>query len=888
MKKTLLLLCIFNALAASAHVTALTGLSVEGRVTPLGLDERIPRFGWKIVSSKKNVVQRAYRLLVASSLDKLSHNTGDVWDSQTVYSDSSQWVGYKGQSLRPNTNYYWKVQVVTNKGKTDWSTPAKWSTGLLSPENWHGQWLGLDSLGPDDSMKKHSRLATRYFRKTFKTKGTVKRAVMHISGLGLYTLFINGKRIGNNVLTPLPTDYTKTVVYNTYDVTPQIHKDNAIGVMLAAGHYFAQRQNYQTNVCTTYGFPRLKANLIIEYDDGSSQTISTDSSWRLCTDGAIRYANEYDGELFDARRLFDRWTLPGFDDSKWMQAQPVTEPGGIMCGNLSPEMSVYLNESPVAVKRYGNRLIVDFGTNGAGRIRLHLKGQVGDTIRIRHAELLSKGDSLLYTENLRSAEATARYVSDGREREWTPEFTFYGFRYAEITGAPDLKAKDIRRELIADKMNDEGNTFYAEDEHGESLLNTIVANALRSIRSNYKGIPLDCPQRDERMPWLGDRTTGCIGESFLLDNHSFYAKWARDIRDSQRDDGNISDVAPAYWRLYTGNVTWPAALPFACDMLYRQYGDLRPMRNSFASIKKFLSFIRNNRYKNGLVIADRYGDWCVPPESPKLIHSKDPARKTSGVLIASAYYAYLCRMMSHYAPLTGNERDAEYYNNEAKAVETAFLKEYFHNGTFSNSTVTANLLPLAMNMVPAEAVTAVTDTLIHTIKVKNNSHVSSGVIGIQWLMRELSDTGNGELAYQLATTKTYPGWGYMVSKGATTIWELWNGDTANPKMNSGNHVMLLGDLLLWCFERLGGIRTDDARTGFKHIILKPDFNVNSLKTVRATHNTPYGLVSCEWKRNNGRLHLTVTVPPNTTAEVYTKQGDTKKIGSGTYTFNWKE
>lgn len=872
--------------AASMGQPTLNGLTVEGRRSPLGLDVDSPRFGWKIKSEKKNVRQMSYHLLVASSLEKLNRGMADVWDSREVKSDSSQWVGYKGPGLKPNTDYFWKVKIITNKGKSEWSQPMRWSTGLMAPDRWKGCWIGLDSLSAGDNMGKHSRLATRYLRKDFSTKGEVKRAVIHISGLGSYALFINGERIGHDIMAPVPTDYTKTVAYNTYDVTSYLKQKNTIGVMLAAGHYFAQRQNYQTSVRTTYGFPKMKANLIIEYSDGKQETVSTDDTWRLNINGAIRYANEYDGELFDARLAWKGWSQPTFDDSRWRKACEVSEPGGTLRGNITPEMSIYRADKPVTLKKIGKRFILDFGTNEAGRIRLKAKGRSGDTIFVRHAELLQKGDSLLYTDNLRSAEATARYVSDGSPRDFAPEFTYYGFRYAEVSGLDSLRSEDVCRELIADRMDEEGNSFYAEDTNGESIVNQIVANARRGIRSNYKGMPIDCPQRDERMPWLGDRTTGCLGESFLMDNHSLYAKWTSDICESQRPDGNISDVAPAYWRLYTGNVTWPAALPFACDMLYTQYGDLHPMRRCYPHIKKFLDFIRTNKLEDGLITADRYGDWCVPPESPKMIHSKDPARITDGTLIASAYYAYLCRMMSHYAHLFGLHQDSQAYKEEAQIITDTLQKRFFKNGIYSNGTVTANLLPLAMRLAPQNSIKDVTDSLVNTIKVKNDSHISAGVIGIQWLMRYLSDSGNGPLAYQLATTETYPGWGYMVKKGATTIWELWNGDTANPKMNSANHVMLLGDLLPWCFERLGGIRAESP--GFKTILFKPDFNVKSLKTVKTSHATPYGVVRSEWTRDNGHVSWTVSTPPNTSATVCLGQGKTKKIGSGTYTFRWKE
>lgn len=885
MRKIILASVLLSALSVGA-ATTVTGLTIEGRQAPSGIDVARPRFGWKIVSDRNNVVQKYYRLIVASSLENLNSGNGDIWDSGKVKSDSSVWVGYKGAALKPNTDYFWKVEVTTNKGRCEWSAPAKWSTGLFDAANWRGSWIGLDSLGAGDSMDKHSRLATRYLRKTFHTGAGVKRAVIHISGLGLYTLYINGRRVGNDVLTPLPTDYTRTVVYDTYDVTGLIQNDNAIGVMLAGGHYFAQRQNYETKMRTTYGFPRLKANLIIEYADGSRQTIATDESWRLNVNGAIRYANEYDGELFDARRELHGWTMPGYDDTSWQHARLVSAPEGTMRGNLAPEMTVYKTEEPVKISRFSGRYIVDFGTNNAGRISLKVKAAAGDTIKIRHAELLRNADSLLYTDNLRSAEATALYVSDGRERQWAPEFTYYGFRYAEISGVDTLDATDIRRELIADRMDDDGNSFYAEESGRESLINRIVNNALRGIRSNYKGMPVDCPQRDERMPWLGDRTTGCYGESFLLDNHGLYAKWVRDICDSQLPDGNISDVAPAYWRLYTGNVTWPAALPFTCDMLYRQYGDLRPMTESYTSIKKFLDFLRNRKYTGGLIKADKYGDWCVPPESPRLIHSKDPSRKTDGVLMGSAYYIYLCRMMSRYAPLTGHAADRTYFDSEADAMTKTFRKTFFHNGSFSNGTVTANLLPLAMGLVDGADKETVTQHLLNTIIQKNNSHISAGVVGIQWLMRYLSDSGNGNLAYRLATNTTYPSWGYMVEKGATTIWELWNGDTANPKMNSGNHIMLLGDFLPWCFERLGGIRSDSP--GFRHITVKPDYTVKALDKVRVSHNTPYGKLSGEWIRKDGQIQLTVTIPANTSAKIYSPQGKVHKTGSGTYTFRWKD
>ncbi len=812
-----------NMQIGSANISV-SNLTVEGRSHPEGIDMSHPRFGWQLKTNLNNVKQISYHILVATSQDILDKNKGDMWDSGNVCSDSSQWIVYKGKPLYPNSEYFWKVKVSTNKGNSKWSDMERWSTGLMTDYNWHGYWIGLDSLLPGESDQRHSRIASRYLWKDFATSGKIKRAIIHISGLGLYSLTINGQKIGEYVLTPVPTDYIKSVAYDTYNVTDRLGKDNTIGVTLAGGHYFAQTQNYQTNVRTTYGFPKLLANLVIEYEDGHTEIVATDSTWNISADGPVRYANEYDGELFDARKILKGWGLPGFREKDSRKAEVVSPPGGVMVGNITPPMSVYDSEKPVSINKIGNRYIVDFGTNNAGRVCMHMKSAIGDTVTIRHAETLEKGDSVLYTANLRSAEATAKYIGDGVNRWWAPEFTYYGFRYAEISGVDTLKVEDVRRELIADMMDDSNTEMIVTTADGNDMLNKILANARRGIRSNYKGMPIDCPQRDERMPWLGDRATGALGESYVVDCYSLYSKWMKDIVQCQRQDGSISDVAPAYWRLYNGNMTWPAALPMICDMIYRQYGDLQPMADSYESIKKFLSFVERKHKKDGLIAYDRYGDWCMPPEDLSLVHSEDPGRQTDGPLISSVYYSYICNMMARYADMFGYDEDAEIFRRESDAIKNRINEVYLKDGKYSNGTVTANLLPLVMGVAPDSEKKALEHAIISTIE-NNDRHVSCGIIGMQWLMRWLSESGHGDIAYSMASVDTYPGWGYMVNSGATTIWELWNGNTANPSMNSGNHVMLLGDLLPWYYEYLGGIRPDEKCPGFKHIILTPHFSI---------------------------------------------------------------
>lgn len=878
---------------------SVTDLRTEQLKQPLGIDVRQPRLGWRIESDEHNVMQTAYHILVASSPELLAQDKGDVWDSGRMESDASQWVEYQGKSLQRNTPYYWKVKIETNKGKTDWSETAFWSTGLFNEADWRGQWIGVDQAAPGDSETQWSRLSARYLRKEFTLTKSVKRATVHIAGLGMYELYINGQRIGNQVLAPAPTDYRKTILYNTYDVTSVLGAENAMGVMLGNGRFYTMRQNYKPYKITNFGYPKLRLNLIVEYADGSKETIASDTSWRLTTEGPIRSNNEYDGEEYDARKELQGWTVVGYDDKDWMPAKRVSIPMGTLRAQMMAGMKVMDTLTPVSVKKQGDKYILDMGQNMAGWVRFRIKGQTGDSIRLRFAETLQP-DGELYTRNLRDARSADLYVVGGHEAEgttWAPRFVYHGFRYVEVSGYPDARAEDFVGEVVEDEMEHTG-TFECSDE----TLNRIVRNAFWGIRSNYKGMPVDCPQRNERQPWLGDRTMGCWGESMLFHNQALYAKWTRDIREAQREDGCIPDVAPAFWNYYSDNVTWPAALPMACDMLYTNYGDRRPLEACYPAIKKWLHHIRDYYMtKDCIITKDKYGDWCVPPESLELIHSADPSRKTDGSLIATAYYVKMLQLMQRFATLQGLSADAEEWSELEHRMKEAFNARFLHaeEGTspvpghplypdsifYGNNTVTANILPLAFGIVPEKYVEEVTKNVVTAIITTNKGHISTGVIGVQWLLRELSRQGYADVAYLLATNTTYPSWGYMVGKGATTIWELWNGDTANPAMNSGNHVMLLGDLLPWCFNNLAGIRADNMKPGYKHVVFQPNFEVQELSRVDASYTSLYGPIVSRWTKTPTHLEWDIELPANTTGEVCLPDGRKQQIGSGKHHFS---
>ena len=894
----LVLCCLFPTTLWGKNIKAI-GLLTEQMVNPIGLDTAEPRFSWRLETDVKDVKQTAYQILVASSLDLLDKNQGDLWDSGKVTSDATLWIEYNGKELKSNERAYWKVRSYTNKGVTPWSEPALFSIGLLKEANWRGQWIGLDAAAPGDSETQWSRLSSRYLRKEFKLKDKpVKQATAHITGMGMYELFINGQRVGDQVLAPVPTDYRKSITYNSFDVTSMLADNNAMGVTLGNGRFYTMRQNYKPYKIPTFGYPKLRMNLIVEYEDGTKDTFNSDASWKLSTNGPIRSNNEYDGEEYDARMEMPGWAEVGFDDSSWRPAQRVAIPSGVLRGAMTPNMKVVKTMKPQSITKVGDKYILDMGQNMVGWIKMNIPTVAeGDSLKLRFAELLQP-DGNLYVENLRDARVTDTYISNGKDagNTWSPRFVYHGFRYVEVDGYPNPTVDDFIGEVVSDEMDNNG-SFTSSNE----MLNKIYQNAWWGILGNYKGMPVDCPQRNERQPWLGDRVMGTWGESYLFGNGQLYAKWVNDICEAQREDGCIPDVAPAYWNYFSDNMTWPASLPIICDMLYTQYGNKAPIEKHYPNMKRWLKHMRDEYMNEDMIITkDRYGDWCVPPESLELIHSKDPARQTDGALISTAYYLKMLQTMHRFAEIQGFDEEKEMWKNMEHQMKDAFNKKFLtvKKGTslspghvlfpdsifYGNNTVTANILPLAFGLVPQEYRDDVVKNVVNAIITTNKGHVSSGVIGQQWIMRELSRKGFADVAYLLATNDTYPSYGYMVKQGATTIWELWNGNTASPKMNSGNHVMLLGDLLAWYYENLAGIRSDRKQIAFKHIVMKPNFEIQDLSHVDASYMSPNGLIVSRWEKNLQQLDWEVVIPANSTAEVHLPNGKVEQIGSGSYRF----
>jgi len=930
MKRFLPIVFFAMLMAACGGKVTLVDPTVEMQDGSRALATNEPRFSWRYESTVANVVQKSYRVIVASTEENARNGIGDLWDSKIIDTSQMLYIPYKGIELKSRDRCYWKVFTTVKCGDKERvkrleSDVNRFEISLLNRDDWKAHWIGKDYA--NDDLEGHTAIAARYLRTEFDTKENIDRARLYISGLGVYSAYLNGAEVApDELLKPTASDYTQRIYFNTYDVTEMLREGdaNAVGVILEGGRFTTMRHdNKYIEWCwlhhvAHYGLPQLLLQLEVTYADGTTDTIVSGHGWRITNQGPIRKSNEFDGETYDARMELGDWTLPGYNDSRWDTAivdydrqnmyiedrynprhradkgewpvksignggylpdkVPRPDPMQLLTPQPNPNIKIQALIKPLDLFRKGDTWILDMGQNMVGVLAATLRGmESGDTVTCRFAETL-KADSSLYTDNLRSAECTDRYIANGTNAHWCPMFTYHGFRFVEISGLRgEPQMDDFTGMVLYDEMTTIGN-FSCSDE----VINAVYSNASWGIRGNYRSMPTDCPQRDERMGWTGDRTTGCYGESYLFDNHQLYAKWLQDLADSQFDNGALSDVAPAYWRNYTDNMTWPGAFITAADMLYNRFGDIRPIQQHYDAMKRWMLHMKKYYLKDGILIRDTYGDWCVPPESPELIHTKDTNRMTWPGNLSTPYYVHYAGILACFAELLGRTDDIALWQEDIAFVTRANNARYLDTttGRYDHNTVTANILPLAFGMVPDGMETKVFANIVDKTENEFGGHVSTGVVGIQHLMRTLTEHGRGDLALRLATNTTYPSWGYMVGKGATTIWELWNGDTGDPAMNSGNHVMLLGDLLLWEYEYLGGIRA--LEPGYSRIELKP-YPIDGLDNVECSYRSVSGLIESNWKRTDDRFEWNILIPANTIAEVYlpTADGYRKQIlGSG--------
>lgn len=843
----------------------MNNLRTEGFVNPLGIDRIPPRFSWIMESSEYGDRQTAYQILAASDPGLLTDKNADLWNSGKVNSPGTYLVAYEGKELASGQEVFWKVRIWDAGDRASgWSETASFSVGLLEPGAWKAQWIGLDrGVGTDRPDIENRVLSARYLRKEFSLEKPARKATATIVGMGTYEMQINGKKVGDHVLSPDLSEYAKRSYYVTYDVTANLKEGaNALGVILGNGRYFSPRIKEPT-LTRTYGFPKLLLQLDIEFKDGSREQVISDPSWRLTAGGPIRENNEYDGEVYDARMELPGWSSPGYDDSSWMQAERVDPASPEVSAQKSEPIRITESITPVSVSEPEPGVyIYDMGQNMVGWTRLSVSAPEGTVIKQRFAETL-KDDGTLYLANIRGARVTDTYIAKGEGTEvWEPRFVFHGFRYVELTGLKEKPALSaIEGKVIHDDLESTG-SFHCSD----PLINQIYRNAIWGLRGNYRSVPTDCPQRDERQGWLGDRAAGSRGESYAFDIRNLYRKWLTDVFDSQKESGSTSDVSPAYWPLYLDNVTWSGTPIQLVKMLYDQYGDEDIIRESYRHLVDWVLYMEHQYMERHLMPRDNYGDWCVPPIDPKLIHTKDPARLTDGTYLGTTYFYHNLELMEVYAKLLGYTEDAVWFRQVADDMKVAFNREFYdpETGQYSNNTATANVLALAFGLVPSEREGQIFDNLVEKIEVEHDSHMTTGLIGQQFINRVLTRYGRADLAYAMNTQTDYPGYGYMIENGATTIWELWNGNTADPAMNSGNHVMLLGDFLTWLYEDLAGIKPAADGPGFRKIVMKPH-PMEGLDHVKASHRSPMGWIRSEWKTSGSGFEWEIDIPSGSMA-----------------------
>jgi len=691
-------------------------------------------------------------------------------------------------------------------------------------------------------------------RREFKVDRKVSRARIYSTALGVYELSLNGEKVGDHQLAPGWTDYAKRIQYQTYDVTGRIvNGDNTIGAMLGDGWYSGSIAWFGDKL---YGDrPELLAELRIDYTDGTAQIIGSDGSWRSA-DGPVLRGDNVHGETYDARLDPAGWRSSAFDDAGWsaptVRNDVLTQP---LVAQIDPPVKVTgeLSAKTLTQPRPGV-WVFDLGQNMVGSTRLKVTGNAGQTVRIRHAEVLNP-DGTVYTANLRTAQATDYYTLDGKGAEvYEPRFTFHGFRYVELTGFPGTPTLST----VTGRVMGTAAPFTGELTTSDPLVNQLQSNIVWGQRGNFLSIPTDTPARDERLGWTGDINVFAETATFNMDSLSFLTKWLADLRDAQSANGAYPDIAPRKC-CGDGASGWADAGITVPYTLWKRYGDTKVLADHYDSMRRYVDYVRAT--SNGLLRpeAGPYLDW---------LNLDDP---TPAGVIGTAYAAYSTRLFAEMAAALGHTADAEQYGARATAVGAAFAEAYVSaDGRIQGDSQTAYVLALSIGLVPAARRDAAGKRLAEKV-ASRGYHLSTGFLGTPDLLPALTDTGNVDIAYRLLTNKDYPSWGYEIARGATTIWERWDsikpdGSFGDVGMNSFNHYAYgaVGD---WMYRTIGGIRPDDAAPGFRHVTIAPQPG-GGLTSARATYRSRYGQFVSGWKLDAaGQMSLDVTVPGNTTATV---------------------
>ncbi len=853
---------LFSILLTGISVTGfskntVSSLKCEYHVDPVGMDVALPRLSWQIVAGENNFVQQAYEVRVAETPENLVKGKHLVWDTNKVNSSESVNVAYAGPEAKSMQRLWWQVRIWDGKNKVSaWSEPAYWEMGLLNAEDWKASWIRLGQ----EKDNKVSR-PSQFFRKEFSLTKKIKSARVYVTALGLYELRLNGQKVGNDLFTPGWTSYKNRIQYQTYDVTPLLGAKNAMGAIVGDGWYrgnigFRGQRSYYGDKSA------LLAQLVINYTDGTSETIATDDSWKATT-GPILESEIYNGESYDARKELTGWDQAGYVDSNWSGATVYEYAKNRLIAPQGVPVQVIEEIKPVKlIKTPKGETVLDMGQNMVGVVRLKVKGNSGDTIVIKFAEVLDKAGNF-YTDNLRGAKCTDTYIlKGGAEEVYQPRFTFHGFRFVKLEGLPSGPSLDQVTGVVIHSAMDPTGTFTCSD----SLINQLQHNIQWGQKGNFLDVPTDCPQRDERLGWTGDAQVFSMTAAFNFDVAAFYTKWMKDFSADQLENGRVPHVIPDVLHGEGGSTAWADASIIVPWTVYQVYGDKRILSDQYKSMKAWVEYMHTRAGAKNLWTGDaHFGDWLAFASNS----SSYPGATTEKDLIATAYYAYSSKLLSQIATVLGKTEDAKFYANLSDEIKKAFIDEFVtKNGRVVSNTQTGYCLALAFDLLPENLRNSAAGYLADD--VKKMGHLTTGFVGTPLLCKTLSSIGRDDLAFMLLTRKKYPSWLYPVTQGATTIWERWDGQKPDGSfqdvgMNSFNHYAY-GAIGEWLYKHVAGIDLDPQNPGYKHFFLSPHPG-DGLTNASAELKSIYGVIRSSWKLDQSHFSFDVTIPANTTASV---------------------
>ena len=875
-------------------------LQIDYLKEPMGVTET-PQFSWCIISNKRNVRQTFYQLQIANCADFTSHL---VYDSGLIYSEQSTQVIPEGFALEEGRRYYVRVRISDGTKESAYCSPASFVSGILDPSSWHAQFVSAEN--EDDALSMKSTL----LKGEFIVKKKIQEAYAFTTALGLYQFYINGEKVGTDELAPGWTSYNKRLLYQTHDISKCLEQgDNTFGAMLGAGWYKG-KMGFLSRIHNYGKQTAFFCQILIRYEDGSSQTICSDESM-VAFSGPVLFAEIYDGEIYD-NRIPDLNKITRSQNDLAIKAVNVIPFSTTKLFSQSGCRVRIMEELPVQTiyRTPKGEQVIDFGQNLTGWISFKVNGQSGDKVILQCFETLdAKGN--VYLDNLRLAKQTIQYICSGEgTEEYHPNFTYQGFRYAHIISYPGLVEQDnFKAQVLYSEMEETG-TFTCSNLD----LNQLQHNIAWSLRGNFLDIPSDCPQRNERVGWTGDAQIFAPSASFLHNTYTFFSKWLKDLAADQTPEGGVSHLVPDIitgikandWLVSQGTHSaagWADAAVIIPWTLYQAYGDTKILANQYSSMKAWIDFMNAHKAENGIwSYRLQFGDWVALDADEGSYFGATPTDFTCAV-----YFAYSTRLFTKIAGILERKEDEKKYRllylEAIKTFQNTFLDE---TGTLSVPTQTAHILALYFELVPTKYKEQVARSLA-TLLEKENGHLVTGFLGTPYFCHALSQNGLIKEAYELLLKDDFPSWLYQVKAGATTIWEHWDGIKPDgtmwsPDMNSFNHYAY-GAIGAWLYGVVAGIQVAEDAPGYKRSIIAPHIG-GGLTYVEATHKSLFGVISVRWKVDEQNIvDLHVQIPPNTTSiiqltnsnqvlesdgVVFTKQSEEYigEVGSGEYHFKY--